>query len=214
MQQHDWNAFAATIPALVKTSGDSGDSGDKSKKLSVIAPLAVPTRVQQVSPLENEWGQAGTTSGDKKSIDNQSVIGGVPTVSTVPTKFWEDIFPSDVPAEWREGYASFSAMECPADFPPQRWTQAVLDGRSFLVQWGAEAVRLGWTATDLFGVSPITPWPRVGMMGLVPLLNGDAVTALDESTATISAVSGSTLRYYRLVERDGRACIWVIGGAT
>lgn len=214
MQQHDWNAFAATIPALVKTSGDSGDSGDKLKKPSILAPLAVPTRVQPVSPLENEWGQPLTTSGDKKIKYFQSGSGGVPTVSTVPTKFWEDIFPADIPAEWREGYATFSAMECPADFPPQRWTQAVLDGRSFLVQWGMKAAQLGWTATDLFGVSPIAPWPRVGMIGLIPLLNGDVVTALDESAATISASSGSTLRYYRLIERDGRACIWIIGGAT
>lgn len=212
--QHDWKAFAASIPTLVKISGDSGDSGDSTRKGCVSGDLAVPTPAQEVSPLENEWGQDCKRSGDKKTSEIQSLKERVPTVSTVSTRFWEDIFPHDVPVEWREGYASFSVMECPDDFPPQRWTQAIEDGRAFLIRWGAEAARLGWTATDLFGVSPVAPWPRVGMMGLIPLLNGDQVSSLDETTATIIAVSGSTLRYRKHAGRNGRSCIWVIGGAA
>lgn len=212
--QHDWSAFAATIPALVKTSGDSGDSGDKAKKLSVVAPLAVPTREQLVSPLENEWGQAVATSGDKKTAQIHQLSSGVPTVSIVPTMFWEDIFPSDIPAEWRDGYAVFRAMARPVDFPEYRWSQAIEDGRSFLLRWGVEAARLGWLATDLFGVSPHAPWPRVGMLGLVLLLNGDEVVALDADAAIIKSVSGSLLKYRRHLSRDGRACVWVIGGAA
>ncbi|WP_024921997.1 MULTISPECIES: hypothetical protein [unclassified Afipia] len=212
--QHDWQAFAASIPALLKTSGDSGDSGDSTKKDRVSGGLAVPTSAQEVSPLENEWGQDRKTSGDNKTSQIQLLSDGVPTVSTVPTKFWEDIFPNDIPAEWRDGYAAFSAMTRPEDFPEYRWQQAIADGRTFLLRWGAEAFRLGWTATDLFGVSPLAPWPRVGMLGLVLLLNGDEVTVLNADAATILGRSGSALKYRRHMSRDGRACVWVIGGAA
>lgn len=214
MRRHDWQAFAASIPALVKTSGDSGDSGDKVKNGGVSSNLAVPTRAQQVSPLENEWGQAPAPSGDRKIDFIQGVSDGVPTVSTVPTVFWEDIFPSEIPAEWRDGYAVFSTMARPVDFPEHRWLQAIDDGRSFLLRWGVEAARLGWSATDLFGVSPFAPWPRVGMLGLVLLLNGGEVIELDADAATIKAVSGSLLKYRRHLSRDGRACVWVIGGVA
>lgn len=212
--QHDWKAFGDNITALLKTSGDSGDSGDKSKKRSDDKGLFVPTSETHVSPLENEWGQPRTPSGDSYFVENQQVNGGVPTVSTVPTHFWEDIFPDDVPVEWREGFASFSVQAPPVGYPEHRWKQGIEDSRSFLVRWGAEAARLGWSATDLFGASPIAPWPRVGMLGLIPLLNGDPVVALSAGAAVIESRSGARLSYQRHIARDGRACLWVIGGAA
>lgn len=211
---HDWKAFGDNITALLKTSGDSGDSGDKSKKPSGDKGLFVATSETQVSPLENEWGQARAASGDSYFVENQQLIGGVPTVSTVPTRFWEEIFPDDVPAEWREGFASFSVQTAPDGYPEHRWKQAIDDGRRFLVRWGTEAARLGWSATDLFGASPIAPWPRVGMLGLIPLLNGDPVVGLGADAAVIQSGSGAMLSYRRHVARDGRACLWVIGGAA
>ena len=41
----------------------------------------------------------------------------------------------------------------PGDFPPRRWDQLRRDVTDFLASpWLAEAVRLGWTDLDLFGV--------------------------------------------------------------
>lgn len=211
--QHDWQAFAASIPALLKTSGDSGDSGDTAKKDRLSCGLAVPTPAQEVSPLENEWGQGCKASGDKKTHKIQSLKEAVPTVSTVPTRFWEDIFPNDIPAEWREGYSTFSTMTRLEGFPDHQWRRAIEDGRIFLLRWGAEAFRLGWTATDLFGASAAAPWPRVGMLGLVPLLNGDPVVALDADAATIKTKSDARLVYRRHIASDGRVCLWEIGAA-
>src|SRR5262249_53619814 len=40
----------------------------------------------------------------------------------------------------------------PDHVEPDRWQQAVEDGRIFLARWGDQAHALGWTAGDLFGL--------------------------------------------------------------
>lgn len=214
---HDWKAFGDNITTLLKTSGDSGDSGDKLKKQSVDSELAVATSGADVSPLENKWRQPLQASGDSNFVRKQPVSSGVATVATVTRDFTrgkiERDLPAGLPDEWRHGLAEICVMPSPEYFPPQRWQQAVGDGFAFLSRWGLEAARLGWTATDLFGASPSEPWARVGMLGLVPLLDGGAVVALDASAATIETTSGSRLRYRRHVSPDGRVRLWEIGGA-
>jgi hypothetical protein len=228
---HDWTSFGDEIATLLKKSGDSGDSGDKSKNRNSDNGLRVPTSRGGLSPLQNEWGQSSAGSGDNNLQDFQPFAGGVPTVSTVPTNFAEgavaDVeaardsrlahsksqkLPDGLPADWRAGFAVFCVMPSPEDVPTHRWQQAVHDGFAFLSTWGMDAARLGWSVTDLFGASPTAPWSRVGMLGLIPLLNGDTVVALDTDAATIETGSGSRLRYRRHIANDGRVCLWEIGG--
>lgn len=230
---HDWKTFGEEISTLLKTSGDSGDSGDSSKNRCLSGRLAVPTRVQDVSPLENEWGQPRAASGDNNLQEFQFVTERVPTVSTVPTNFAGGVkhlaeaaresrlahsnshhLPVELPADWSNGYAAFCAMSPLDDFPRHRWDQAIRDGEAFLSVWGLEAVRLGWRAVDLFGASPAAPWARIGMLGLVLLLNGDPVVALDADAATITTRSGGALRFRRHIAREGGVCLWEIGGAA
>lgn len=227
---HDWTSFGDEIATLLKKSGDSGDSGDKGKNSNIDNSLRVSTSRTEVSPLQNKWGQFSAASGDSKFEEIQSLGGGVPIVSSVPTNFAEGAgsdaeasrdshlahskskLPDGLPADWRAGFAEFCVMPSPDDFPTHRWQQAVHDGFAFLSTWGMDAVRLGWSATDLFGASPAAPWARAGMLGLIPLLNGDTVVALDTDAATIETRSGSRLRYRRHVA-SGRVCLWQIGGA-
>ena len=230
---HDWKTFGEEISTLLKKSGDSGDSGDKSKNSRPNNNLRVPTSCTAVSPLQNEWGQSFAASGDNNSQDFQPFAGGVPTVSSVPTNFAEGTtpdaevpqesrsahgksqkLPDDLPSDWRSGFAAFCAMPPLDDFLLHRWEQAIRDGEAFLSVWGLEAVRLGWRAVDLFGASPAAPWARIGMLGLVPLLNGDPVVALDADAATIKTRSGGALRFRRHIAREGGVCLWEIGGAA
>lgn len=86
-----------------------------------------------------------------------------------------------------------------------RWRQAVADGRRFLTTWGAQALALGWTVRDLFGLHspPENPHPtyrrlsRYDETGLIWLLEGCEVLALTATTATIRTPSGSTTTYRR-----------------
>jgi hypothetical protein len=92
---------------------------------------------------------------------------------------------------------------CPEHVEPERWRQAVEDGRRFLASWGAQAQALGWTTRELFGLHtpPDKPAPkyrrlsRYGETGLIWLLEGREVIALTQETAAIRWPSGSVTVY-------------------
>jgi hypothetical protein len=96
--------------------------------------------------------------------------------------------------------AAFDALErrCPDYVDPERWQQAVADGRRFLIQWGDKATGLGWTARELFGLHAVPASPalnysrlsRYDETGLIWLLHGRPVVALTDATATIQGASG------------------------
>jgi len=92
---------------------------------------------------------------------------------------------------------------CPVHIEPDRWRQAVEDGRLFLAIWGVQAQALGWTARDLFGLHtpPSEPAPiyqrlfRCDETGLIWLLECREVIALTEDSAAIRWPSGSVTVY-------------------
>ena len=100
----------------------------------------------------------------------------------------------------------FTVLEhrCPDYVEPDRWQQAVEDGRRFLPQWGEQAVALGWTPRDLFGLHRLPDKPaasyqrlsRYDESGLVWLLHGRQVVALTEATASIKGTRGN-INIYR-----------------
>jgi hypothetical protein len=100
---------------------------------------------------------------------------------------------------------ALSALEarCPDLVPPDRWQDAVDDGRAFLAKWGEQAEALGWTARDLFGLHtpPEKPHPsysrlsRYDETGLIWLLQGRPVVALTGATAAIQNPSGAITTY-------------------
>jgi hypothetical protein len=102
---------------------------------------------------------------------------------------------------------SLAAIEsrCPDHVAADHWQQAVEDGRRFLAQWGEQAEALGWTARDLFGLSPLPDkaHPRYRRLsrydetGLIWLLRGRPVLALTESTAAIESPTGAVTVYRR-----------------
>lgn len=72
---------------------------------------------------------------------------------------------------------------------PRRWEQAKRDAAEFLADWGDQAAELGWTAEELFGLHPVAPLTRYDVMGLIWLLSGKEVSAIDERTAKIGATT-------------------------
>src|SRR5688572_26417408 len=51
----------------------------------------------------------------------------------------------------RGGLAKIAGHHGLSGYSAEEWQQVIRDGEAFLDRWGAEALRLGWTATDLFG---------------------------------------------------------------
>lgn len=103
---------------------------------------------------------------------------------------------------------AFTVLEhrCPDHVEPDRWQQAVEDGRRFLAQWDEQAALLGWTPQDLFGLHrvPDKPAPsyqrlsRYDLTGLIWLLRGKPVVALTTDTAAIQNPTSATTVYRRL----------------
>src|SRR5262245_17575478 len=105
---------------------------------------------------------------------------------------------------YAKGLAALEAR-CPALVEVECWQRAVEDSRRFLAQWGAQAVALGWTARDLFGLHepPEKPHPsyrrlsRYDETGLPWLRCVRSVVALTENTASIRTKTGGILTYRR-----------------
>lgn len=74
----------------------------------------------------------------------------------------------------------------------KRWELACRDAKSFLADWGDDALRLGWTGNDLFGLHAFAPLTRYSDMGLVWVLQGREVLELTEDYARL----GNT-RFFR-----------------
>lgn len=101
---------------------------------------------------------------------------------------------------------------CPEYVDTESWQQAVIDARAFLVQWGEQADRFGWTADELFGLAPVPEKPaanynrlsRYDYKGLVWSLRGLPVIALSEDVAAIRVPNGHLIKFYRPPRRSNR----------
>jgi hypothetical protein len=89
------------------------------------------------------------------------------------------------PRDWAEGFARLDLAKPPSGFYAARWQLVINDGGKFLDRWAAEAGRLGWQASDVFGVHPVAPSCRYDRMGLVLLINGGEVISIEASNAVI-----------------------------
>jgi len=206
---HNLDDFAKNFSALLKTSGDSGDSGDRLENEPVFNSLAVTTREQEVSPVENRVVTGIKTSGDAFVTSSQQLSEGVTTVTTVTTHFGRgatgvtgtalDLHQLHIPKAWIDGFERLRAAEPLSDFTSDAWGQMLHDGFAFLSIWGEQAARLGWRDLDLFGLHPIKPLSRVGCQGLAFLLHGGAVTAITERGAALRKETGVMQSFRRPV---------------
>lgn len=225
---NSFEGLADEISTLLKNRGCTGDKLEKTSPINIVS--VTPRRIS-LSPHEIEGCQPVQSMGDGKGELDQLLGGGVTRVTRVTRDFeharkvvaW-DLYidqghlseaefrePSEaLPSSWTHGLARLRAMEIPDGFTAERWRYIVDDAAAFLNQWGVRAANLGWSIHDLFGVHPVAPAVRFDAMGLIPLLNGDPVVALSETTATVRKVSGSIPRFRRTREVQS-ICLWEIG---
>jgi hypothetical protein len=142
---------------------------------------------------KNPSGRCDKSDGSDKSPPS---VASVSSVATVRGTSVASVAPFARTFEALEG-------RCPDYVPIADWHRAVEDGRRFLIRWAEQAERLGWTASDLFGLHqpPAKPHPsysrlsRYDATGLIWLLRGRPVTVLTEATAAIENPSGAITIY-------------------
>ena len=117
----------------------------------------------------------------------------------------------DVPQEWIEGVEALQQMPALPKWTDQEWRQLQTDATAFLATWGAQALGLGWTLLDLFGVHAQAPRERYDAMGMVLMLGGRSVIAMDERVARIGIHNGVTHSFTRRQNVAGAVLIWDLG---
>jgi hypothetical protein len=97
-----------------------------------------------------------------------------------------------VPAIYAEPFATLQ-LACPANVPEQRWQQAINDAGIFLDRWGGQAERFGWPPDELFVLHGEAPMTRYEYMGLIWILRGKSVIAINPDFTTLS----NSNKFYR-----------------
>ena len=90
------------------------------------------------------------------------------------------------------------AYPCPDGFSPSRWGRLQDGAARFAQEWGARAVALGWTESELFAFAE--PFARVDLQGAAWFIGGSTVVAVTEDAITLRTESGATQRAYRRAE--------------
>ncbi len=112
-------------------------------------------------------------------------------------------------ADLRANLARVRSAPAPSGFAAARWDQLSADVLAFEREWLDTAIALGWTERDLFAVHPTRPEVRHDCAGLLWLLNGAEIAALDAECAVIRTKQGNTLTYRkRRGVRDEARLLW------
>jgi hypothetical protein len=106
----------------------------------------------------------------------------------------------------------------PAGIPVLRWATFLTDSHVFLNSpWAHRAARLGWTAADLFGFSPVQPLIQLGRAGLLWVLNGATMVELHRDWVLIDVSGCQRVVNRRRIDERGVVLPWTrrqrIGGA-
>lgn len=117
-------------------------------------------------------------------------------------------FDGGAPREWAEGFACLDLTRPLAGFGTGRWRQIIDDGGRFLDRWASQAAAVGWSAADVFGLHPAAPASRYDGMGLVPLIGGGEVIAVEPDHAVIRMQCGACLTYYLRRLRPDAVPVW------
>ena len=114
-----------------------------------------------------------------------------------------------LPDDWRDGLARLRDADKPLLGGAESWARLVADALGLADTWAPQALALGWSAVDLFGVEP-NGARRLDRDGLAASLEGRKVVAVTSDAATIATPSGGLLRHYRR-DKPGSVPIWSAG---
>lgn len=176
---------------------------------------ALAHKVLERNAVRNSGGAKG---GNSCSAPPQKIEeSGTPVPVPVPPEDEHDEraaiieYEAGAPREWAEGAAKLMTMPVPIGYPPKRWHELQNAAGVFIDKFATQAAALGWSALDIFGCDPVSPFERLDRAGLLLLLHVDeAIVAVTGCSVTTRSRTGSVLRYYRAQRQTGAALIWSI----
>ena len=111
-------------------------------------------------------------------------------------------------AAWAENVERMRRATCPSDVDPRTWRELCADATVLLRNWGADLVDLGWNTLEVFGVTRNPRARNVDVLGILPLLHGAQVEAIDADTASVRVNARDTLTFYRKLLAPGGVPVW------
>ncbi len=152
-------------------------------------------------------GLAAGNQQKTSTLAGLATLAGVPFEKSRITRAVLLEVPDGVPEEWVQGVCDLMVMPPHPDWKEDDWRTLQDDALRFIREWAGQARRLGWESADLFGVHPTMPTVRFDCMGLVPLLQGRAVSALTKDSAAIKTASGRSLTFRRRASPPAERCL-------
>ncbi len=201
----------AAVPMVLWANDDLGTGG--TNRLQAAVPLGGISKPPDFRDFRE--GGTGGTSGTSKIVQSESttsVADDRDSPAEPDQRAAAPEYGSDVPAEWAKALAALSLAPPAEGFTPNEWHRIVDDAARFVEGWSAQATQHGWGILDVFGVHLRAPASRYDAMGLVPLIRGGEVVALNDRRATIRMPSGGELIYLRRPRKDA-VPIWEVARA-
>lgn len=84
---------------------------------------------------------------------------------------------------------------CSEDFSSERFERLRQGALRFAAEWGAEALRLGWSLDELFKIGE--PFANVSLQGAAWFIGEAIVTGVSAAAIALRTASGATQRIYR-----------------
>jgi hypothetical protein len=120
-----------------------------------------------------------------------------------------------LPRDIADGLAFLDCMPPPVGYSDTEWSDMVAAMAVFADQYGAQAIQLGWTAEELFGLNPYAPAARYDGRGLASLLGkGDRIVMLTADAAVIERPSGSRTTFRRRPDGAPSVLVWKLDSAA
>jgi hypothetical protein len=106
-------------------------------------------------------------------------------------------FDGGIDREWAEALAGLECSPPPPGVKPATWRKAIDRAARFCDRWGAIAAAEGWTAGELFGLSPAAPFGRLDTRGAVFIGLDLDVIGVTAEAIVFQAANGAIQRLRR-----------------
>lgn len=207
---------AGRITRQPKHDGEPAYQEDFHHQPQVAKSVAVPRafadlldNFEEASALaEHDGGLSRYDAECQAFAETARLVPGLDDETTDQAEVWLEAL---CPAEWVLGVLWINSMPAPRAFPERRWIQFQADAVIFASSWGRQAIDAGWKAAELFGLSSGAPWYNWRGFGVIPMLNGSTITAIDANIITITTETGATQRYRRRSTWDDAVPAWALG---
>ena len=114
--------------------------------------------------------------------------------------------------EWKEGVKRVAEMDCPKNWPKNKWPETQASITAFLDKWGSTAASLGWGTLDVYGAHRHAPYHRLASAGLALSCRANEVAIMLHDRATIVTPRGARLNYYRRKQHcSDTVPVWELG---